>query len=159
MGYGVEIMKIQRMSQLGAVAIGLLFVVAVALIGYNFNKIRIGGTLHTREQASAELLADSSPAVLYVADAHLVASRVLLGSTSAAKVEHNLKQQRANFEERQTFWENNKAIPDELHNIIVNKVAKTGDAYWNELEKRFLPALRAGDMASVRARGVISGVD
>ncbi len=144
-------MKIQRISQLGAATMGAMFALAVGIGIYDVNMIRIGGTLHEREQTAASLLADSTPAVLYVADGYLTASEVVTGLLSPAEAAQDFAEQAKLFKERRTYWQTEELIPDYIHEDFQQKVMPSGDRFWAEIEQRFVPAMNAGDVEGMKA--------
>lgn len=144
-------MKIQRISQLGAATMGAMFVLAVGIGAYDVNMIRIGGALHAREQAGAELLADSTPAVLYVADGYLTASEAITGLRSPADAVQDFAEQEKLFKERRTYWQTQELIPDHIHEDFQQKIMPSGDRFWAEIDQRFVPAMNAGDAEGMKA--------
>lgn len=144
-------MKIQRISQIGATAMGGLAVLAIVVGAYNVNHIRIGGVLHEREQAAADLLADTLPPVVYIADPYLTASRAILGTETAADAEADLVAQRKVFEEREEFWTNNEHLSPAIGDLFVKEVMPSANAFWDELQTTFLPAIKAKDMDAAKA--------
>ncbi|RJT26449.1 methyl-accepting chemotaxis protein [Chakrabartia godavariana] len=144
-------MKIQRISQIGAGVMGGLFVLATVVGAYDVNYVRIGGTLHAREQAAADLLADSMPATLYVSDPYLTASRVMLGNVSPAAAERDLAELRKSYEERQALWEKEENLSEDIHAFYKDKVMPSGDRFWDELQTGFIPAMKSGNMDAARA--------
>ena len=144
-------MKIQRISQIGAGAMGGLFALAVVIGAYDVNFIRIGGTLHAREQAAADLLADSMPAVLYVADPYATASAVMLGKISPSEADRELAEKRKSYEERQAFWEKGENLPDDIRELYAREILPSGDKFWDELQQGFLPAVKSGNADAAKA--------
>jgi len=144
-------MKIQRISQIGAVTMGALFALAIGIGAYDVNHIRIGGPLHDTEQANADLLADSQPAVLYVADGYLTASRVMLGNVPVQRAVKEFAEQEKLFKERRTFWQTNELIPDNIHEDFQQKIMPSGDRFWQEIDENFVPAVSSGNSAAAEA--------
>lgn len=144
-------MKIQRMSQIGAAAIGGLAVLAIGLGAYDVNHIRIGGDLHAREQAGADLLADSMPAILYVADPYLTVSRVMLGSESVAESLVDFSAERKVYDERVKFWTENEHLPTAIKDVYVREIIPSANKFFDELESSFVPALKANDVEGTKA--------
>lgn len=144
-------MKIQRISQIGAATMGGLFALAVVIGAYDVNYIRIGGTLHDREQANADLTADSQPAVLYVADGYLTAARYMLGDISARDAMKDFNEQEKLFKERRTYWQTQELLPDFIHEDFQQKVMPSGDRFWEEVEENFIPAINSGNADAAKA--------
>lgn len=144
-------MKIQRISQIGGATMGGLFVLAAAVGAYDVNYIRIGGSLHELEQANADLTADTLPPVLYVSDAYLTASRVMLGNTSTRDALQDFGDQQKIYKERREFWRDNKALPETLLSEYDQKVLPSADKFWEEVEEGFIPAIRSGNADATKA--------
>ena len=144
-------MKIQRISQIGAAGMGVLFMLAIGIGAYDVNYIRIGGSLHNQEQAAATLLADSMPPTLSTADPYLIASKVMLGTISAGEAERTFQNDRRNYEERKAAVEKNEYLPEDIQEGFVREVLPSGDRFWDELQNNFIPAAKSGNADAARA--------
>lgn len=144
-------MKIQRISQIGAAGMGVLFMLAIGIGAYDVNLIRIGGSLHNQEQAAAELLADTMPPTLSTADPYLIASKVMLGTISAGEAERTFQNDRRNYEERKAAVEKNEYLPEDIQEGFVREVLPSGDRFWDELQNNFIPAAKSGNADAARA--------
>ncbi len=144
-------MKIQRISQIGAAGMGVLFTLAIGIGAYDVNLIRIGGSLHNQEQAAADLLADSMPPTLSTADPYLIASKVMLGTISAGEAERTFQNDRRNYEERKAAVEKNAFLPEDVQDGFVREALPSGDRFWDELQNNFIPAAKSGNADAARA--------
>lgn len=144
-------MKIQRISQIGAAGMGMLFMLAIGIGAYDVNLIRIGGSLHNQEQAAAELLADTMPPTLSTADPYLIASKVMLGTISAGEAERTFQNDRRNYEERKAAAEKNEFLPEDVQDGFVREVFPSSDRFWDELQNNFIPAAKSGNADAARA--------
>lgn len=144
-------MKIQRISQIGAAGMGVLFMLAIGIGAYDVNLIRIGGSLHNEEQAAADLLADSMPPTLSTADPYLIASKVMLGTISAGEAERTFQNDRRNYEERKAAVEKNEFLPEDVQDGFVREVLPSSDRFWDELQNNFIPAAKSGNADAARA--------
>lgn len=144
-------MKIQRISQLGAAGMGALFVLAIGIGIYDVNHIRIGGTLHVKEQAAAGLLADSTPPSATAAAPYLVATRVVQGNMSASEAERYFSENRRAFEERQSELQKEDLLPQDIHDLYEREIMPSGDRFWDEVENNFLPAIKSGNAEATSA--------
>lgn len=144
-------MKIQRISQIGAATMGGLFALAIGIGVYDVNHIRIGGTLHAKEQAAADLLADAAPPALDVSNAYLTASRVMLGNLSSREAIRELKAEEKAFRDKRAFWQENENLAENIHEEFKQKVMPSGDRFWDEIDGNFVPALEAGNADSAKA--------
>ena len=144
-------MKIQRISQIGAAGMGVLFMLAIGIGAYDVNLIRIGGSLHNQEQAAAELLADTMPPTLSTADPYLIASKVMLGTISAGEAERTFQNDRRNYEERKAAVEKNEYLPEDIQDGFVREVLPSGERFWDELQNNFIPAAKSGNADAARA--------
>ena len=144
-------MRIQRISQLGAGAMGAMFLVAIGIGIYDVNLVRIGGTLHEREQVGHELISDTAPPVLYVADGYLTASEVMLGVRPAASAVRDFSEQEKLFRERRSFWQSNKLLSEHLHEDYRKKILPSGERFWAEVKRSFIPAIQSGNAEAAKA--------
>ncbi len=144
-------MKIQRISQIGAGVMGGLFALAIGIGAYDVNYIRIGGTLHDREQAAADLLSDTMPPPLDVSEGYLVATRVILGNVSNREATKQLREKAQAFKERRGFWDKNEHISKDIQDEFQQKILPTGDRFWSEVEDNFVPAVEAGNTDAAKA--------
>jgi len=143
-------MKIQRISQIGGATMGGLFLLAAVVGAYEVNKIRIGGPLHAREQASANLLADTVPPSLEVSIPYLVASRLMLGNEDVNEAEKDLSNDREALDDRKEFWSKNDHLSPETHEIFVRDVIPSAERFWDELQNNFVPAVKSGNADAAR---------
>ena len=144
-------MKIQRISQIGGAVMGGLFLLAAIVGAYEVNQIRIGGPLHDREQASADLLADTVPPALEVSDPYLLASRLMLGNEDINEAERNLSEDRKAFDERKEFWSKNENLSADTHELFNRDVIPSAERFWDELQNTFIPALKSGNADEAKA--------
>lgn len=144
-------MKIQRISQIGAAGMGVLFMLAIGIGAYDVNLIRIGGSLHNEEQAAADLLADSMPPTLSTADPYLIASKVMLGTISVGEAERTFQNDRRNYEERKAAVEKNEFLPEDVQDGFVREVLPSSDRFWDELQNNFIPVAKSGNADAARA--------
>ncbi len=144
-------MKIQRISQIGAAGMGVLFTLAIGIGAYDVNKIRVGGTLHAKEQAAATLLADSVPPSLTVAVPFQIATRVMLGTLSPSEAEQSIREDRKAFEQRQVDLKNIDILSEEVRDTFANDVMPSGDKFWDEIQNNFLPAMKSGNADGAKA--------
>ncbi len=144
-------MKIQRISQIGGATMGGLFLLAAVVGAYDVNHIRIGGTLHAREQAGSDLLADSMPPGLTVDEPFLVASRVMIGKISASEAERELLKNRKIFDERQEFWQKTEDLPKNIQDHFTQQLLPSSAKFWDEVEVGFLPAAKSGNIDAARS--------
>jgi len=143
-------MKIQRISQIGGAVMGGLFLLAAVVGAYDVNQIRIGGPLHDREQASADLLADTVPPALEISDPFLMASRLMLGTVDSIEAEKTLSEDRKIFDDRKDFWSKNEHLSSETHQLFVKDVIPSGERFWDELQNNFVPAVKSGNAEAAK---------
>lgn len=144
-------MKIQRISQIGAAGMGVLFMLAIGIGAYDVNLIRIGGSLHNEEQAAADMLADTMPPTLSTAEPYLVAAKVMLGTISAGEAERTLQNDRRNYEERKAAVEKSEYLPEDIQEGFIREVLPSSDRFWDELQNNFIPAAKSGNADAARA--------
>ena len=131
----------------GAKLVVALILAAILIVGVAVSYIRFGGPLHKQNLLQDELLADILPPPAFVVEPYLHATWSLTDPAHAVHAKAELAEERALFEQRKAYWAT-APVPDELRNEVQATIG-TADAFWQAIDQRFLPALEAGDTATM----------
>lgn len=142
-GHGV----LSEQTSRGAKLVVALLLAAILIVGVAVSYIRFGGPLHKQNLLQDELLADILPPPAFVVEPYLHATWSLTDPAHAVHAKAELAEERALFEQRKAYWAT-APVPDELRNEVQATIG-TADAFWQAIDQRFLPALEAGDTATM----------
>jgi len=143
-------MSIASFVRNSALAMMALLVVGGSLAAWRLDRIRMGGEVQLHQQVNADLIADILPPPEYIIepflDATLIARSPETVGTHAEKLEglHKL------YLERNKYWQTAR-VDESLRSQLLQQAHPAAQAFWNELDQRFLPAARKGDRAAVEA--------
>ena len=138
---------ISEQTSRGAKLVVALILAAIVIVGIAVSYIRFGGPLHKENLLQDELLADILPPPAFVVEPYLHATWTLSDSVHAARARAELAEERTLFEQRKAYWQT-APIPEELRDEVSATIG-TADAFWAAIDKRFLPALAAGDLETM----------
>ncbi len=134
-----------------AIGGGLLLMLFSALIaGHYIQKIRVGGPIQSDLQLTSDLVADILPPPAYLIESYLEISLLQQDAARLAKARARLATLRSEYRARQLFW-SEASIDPSLRKALTDDSARPGDAFWTEIDGRFLPAVNAGDRAAADA--------
>lgn len=142
-------MLIRQQVQHGSRIIIVLITLVVAVTGVTIALIRFGGPMTEENTLQDVLLADILPPPAYSVEPYLLTTLMQSDPDSARAHLKRLDVTRTEFRQRQTFWAQTP-VPAELQSQLDATIA-SADVFWAIVDKRFLPALEAGDMARMRA--------
>ncbi|NLR69570.1 HAMP domain-containing protein [Novosphingobium sp. ERN07] len=125
-----------------------LIVVSIALAAVTIGYIRFGGPLHRQNLLQDELLADILPPPAFVVEPYLHTTWAIADPTHAEEAAKDLADERALFEQRKAYWAT-APVPEELKAEVAATIG-TADAFWSAMDRSFLPAMKAGDMATMQ---------
>jgi methyl-accepting chemotaxis protein len=143
-------MTIEKISRLGALALGAVMAIIILAIGLSVNHLRVGGALDGRQKAVAEFSADFMPPPLFLVEAFANASIMTIHRDAYAVNEQRLKVLEEEFDAAARSWAD-KPISDRLKADIAANVETNGKAFWEEVNQRLKPAVQSGDEAAIRA--------
>ncbi|TXI07745.1 MAG: HAMP domain-containing protein [Novosphingobium sp.] len=138
---------ISEQTSRGAKLVVALILAAIVIVGIAVSYIRFGGPLHKENLLQDELLADVLPPPAFVVEPYLHATWTLSDPGHAARARAELAEERTLFEQRKAYWQT-APIPEELRDEVSATIG-TADAFWAAIDKRFLPALAAGDLETM----------
>lgn len=137
-------MNIQQLSRRGGTAlVGLLAVTAI-FSAFGINAIRYGGEMHRGNQQLHEFNADILPPPSYLVEAYLIANVVVRSSEHIDADAQKLTKLKQDFQTRADHWAASD-LDDGLKAGLAATVREDGEAFWNIVEQKLLPAVRARD--------------
>ena len=150
-------MSLKRTSRKGSAILVGAILIAIVVTGIAIQQIRFGGPMHRANQQFSDLTADILPPPLYVIESYLETTQAVaatadgLGALTGAEGHAGrLAELEKQFNDRAAVWENSD-LTSELKATLVPRVITTGKAFWQEVDNRFVPALRANNREAVLA--------
>lgn len=126
--------------------VSIVFIAAFSHI--TIERVRIKGNLYNEIILSKDLLADILPPPEYIIEARLVTYNLLDNPKEEEKKRliEKLASLKKDYYDRQKYWNENLA-DKELRTLILEKSKRPAEAFFQTIEKEFLPALAVGDIA------------
>jgi methyl-accepting chemotaxis protein len=143
-------MTIEKLTRLGALAIGGTFACIILVIGLAVNHLRVGGALDEKQQIVADFGADFLPPSMFLVEAFANASIMTINRDAYAVNDERLQQLEKEFQASARIW-SEKSIPAALKADIAANVGSNGKAFWDEVNLQLKPAVRRGDDAAAKA--------
>ena len=141
-------MSIKRKGQIGGMVIAGALVVAVAIGAFGIQRIRMGGTLATQQQAVTDFNADILPPSQFIVEPFMEATLLMDEPHTTKERKAGLVELQKAFEAGKAKWQSEPLLDPALqaqHKIAV----QSADAFWIELDQHFLPLAESGDMAAM----------
>lgn len=126
--------------------IGILLTI-IALASAVVYAIRADGPMTQDSALQAEILADVLPPPAFVVEPYLNASLIVHDPSRAGPFLSELKDERAEFEARKTYWKT-AAVPQQLRQPLNDTIA-AADRFWQVMDAKFLPAVTASNRAAM----------
>lgn len=143
-------MNIQQLSQRGGIILLALTALATVFSAIGINAIRFGGEMHRTNQQLHEFNADILPPPAYLVESYLVANLVVRSPGEVVGHARKLAQLKRDWRSRADHWAASDLVED-LKSGIAKTVTQDGEAFWQIVDGRLLPAARAGDGAAAMA--------
>ena len=143
-------MGIKTNAMKGGLAIAGAMALATAFSGYNINRIRLGGPLSTANEHLTDFVADILPPPEFLVEPFLEVSRMMHDPAKPQEHIDRLKDLERQYNERAAFWAQSDidpALRAELH----KSVQEDGARFWQEVDQRLIPAIKAGNMDAATA--------
>ncbi|MBB6123496.1 methyl-accepting chemotaxis protein [Sphingobium subterraneum] len=141
-------MSIKQQVRTGAIGLTGVVIIAVAVATLAVSEIRYGGPIHRQNLQKDVLVADILPPPLYVVEPFL---SVTLSVENPATISENLAalaKEQQDYQARRQFWLD-ADVPAELRPALQDSL-RTADAFWDHVDKDFIPALQRGDMVAAQ---------
>lgn len=126
--------------------IGILLAI-IALASAVVYAIRADGPMTQDSALQAEILADVLPPPAFVVEPYLNASLIVHDPSRAGPFLSELKDERAEFEARKTYWKT-APVPQQLRQPLNDTIA-AADRFWQVMDAKFLPAVTASNRAAM----------
>ncbi|MBB3859765.1 methyl-accepting chemotaxis protein [Novosphingobium hassiacum] len=139
---------IKDQSARGARVMICLIVTAIAMAAIGIGYTRFGGPLHRQNLLQDELLADILPPPAFVVEPYLHTTWAIADPRHIEDALVALAEEEALFQQRKAYWAT-APVPEELREEVSATVG-TADAFWAALGDRFIPAMKARDLATMR---------
>jgi methyl-accepting chemotaxis protein len=114
------------------------------------SQLQVGGPIYARIVLGKDLVADVLPPPEYVIESYLEATLALNDPSKLDEHRARLARLRKDYDERHAYW-----LDQDFDPTIKKMLTEESDAavanFWQELDQRFLPALKAGDAAAAQA--------
>lgn len=136
-------MTIRMFLRAGGAALLLMIIFAAGFAAWRINVIRMGGPIQVQSQQTSDLVADVLPPPAYVIEAYLEATLLLRDTAGLPGASQRLAKLHDDYRTRPDYWANAGIEPANLAALIASRPA--ADAFWAEVEDRYLPAARAKD--------------
>jgi len=143
-------------SQAKVTTFAAVFLLSFSLYGLycisTVNEVKVNGPIYQDIERSQDVIADVLPPPEYLVETVLIAYQ-LLEAGDAAEIERlsdRAERLQSEYFIRHAYWE--RALPPgHLRSALVDSSFPPAQRILEALDKRFLPAIRAGDKAAARA--------
>jgi len=136
-------------------AFGLVLIVGFLSAAFTgmvaIRELKVGGPIYEQIVLGKDLIADILPPPEYVIEAYLETTLALNDPSSVDARAARLKQLHADYDDRHAYWEKVPVFDETLRTMLTRESDKHVAAFWDAVEKRFLPSLKKGDEAGVKA--------
>ena len=143
-------MSIASFVRNSALAMMALLVVGGSLAAWRLDRIRMGGVVQQQQQVNADLIADILPPPEYIIEPFLEATLIARSPEKVSAHADRLDSLHKLYLERNRYWQT-ADIDETLRTQLLQQAHPAAQAFWNELEKGFLPAARNSDLRAVDA--------
>jgi methyl-accepting chemotaxis protein len=140
-------MNIQQISRKAGIALVALLAVVIALSGFGINQIRFGGEMHRVNQQLNDFNADILPPPSYLVESYMIANLLVRAPGKADAYAEKLAALKADWRKRADHWAASD-LDANLKQGLALTVSQDGEAFWQIVEQRLIPAARAGDGAA-----------
>ncbi len=148
-------MTIRMFLRAGGAALLIMIIFAAGFAAWRINVIRMGGPIQVQSQQTSDLVADVLPPPAYVIEAYLEATLLLRDTANVPGAARRLAKLHDDYRTRLDYWSKAGIEPTNFAALSASKPA--ADAFWNEVEARYIPAARANDRAAMaRSYSVLS---
>ncbi len=141
-------MSIQRMSKFGGIGLIAIILLAALIAAWSVNTIRFGGEMHLKSQQLHEFNADILPPPEYLVEPFMEANLLANFPTEFQDHSDRLAAQEVEWQKRADYWAASD-LEAPMKSGIAATVAKHGKPFWEEVDRRLRPAVRAGNEVAV----------
>ncbi len=122
-----------------------LVLVGVAFLGYH--SLQSVSDAAQRMGQGKDVVADVLPPPLYLVEGQLIVERMVHDSDMSPLLKR-LKELKIDYDARNSYWETNHDLTDEIKQQLLGDQRKYADLWWQEVEEHYLPAIERGDSAA-----------
>lgn len=137
-------LNISRSLIVFGLLVAMGFGIALGGFFYTFERLRINGPEYQELTISDAFLADIMPPPIFVLEPYLVANETLAGGLDSGKSLGRILKLRQQYGAAMKRW-SNSALPQPIIDHLNTKVKPASDAFWQEINDGYLPALKAGN--------------
>ncbi len=148
-------MDLKRATLTGSGVIFTTVAAAALYVGMTMSTISVGGPVVADNQQASDLVADILPPPVYILESYLAARLAMVEPREMRRHAERLEKLQGEYETRQAHWRQS-TLPDPLK-AQLSKVDTPAKQFFSEVEDRFLPSLKRGDMAAASASIEILG--
>jgi methyl-accepting chemotaxis protein len=130
-----------------AVAIGFAAVIFTGNAA--LSKLKVGGQVYSQIVLGKDLVADILPPPEYILESYLEATLALQDQAGFAEHKARLAQLHKDYDQRHLYW-NDAPIDGTIKRLLTETSDQEVNAFWNQTENTFLPALAKGDLNTAR---------
>ena len=134
----------------GSIAIVIVVLLSFVMAAYSFNRVRVYGPLDHKSQTLSDFVADILPPPEFVIEPYLEATLLLENPGRFVVHRDRLAQLEKDYQAEGQRWRASDLDAD-LKQQIASQSAVSAQQFWQELDERFLPAVKAGDHAAMQA--------
>jgi len=113
------------------------------------SELKVGGPVYERIVLGKDLIADILPPPEYVIEAYLEATLVLNDPQDVDAHGKRLAQLHKDYDDRHAYWLDEDFEPD-IKKMLTEESDAAVASFWQELDQRFLPAVKAGDIKATK---------
>ena len=139
-------MELKRATLAGSGIIFATVAAAALYVGLTISTISVGGPVVASNQQASDLVADILPPPVYILESYLEARLAMVERDRVGQHSERLALLQEEYEARQAHWRSS-SLPGALKSQLV-RVDAPAQQFFAELEERFLPSLKRGDMAT-----------
>ena len=140
-------MTIRMFLRAGGAALLMMIIFAAGFAAWRINVIRMGGPIQVQSQQTSDLVADVLPPPAYIIEAYLEATLLLRDTADTTGAAQRLGKLHDDYRKRLDFWSKAGIARSNFAALAASK--PPADAFWTELEERYLPAARANNLPAM----------
>jgi methyl-accepting chemotaxis protein len=134
-----------------------VFAGSVGVQQFASSQMAINSETYGQIVRAKDLVADVLPPPAYLIESYLEATLAKNSPQSLASHKQRLAKLKEDYNTRHAFWSDKSGWSDnasadaELYNLIAVESHAEAETFWSAVERRLMPAIEAGDVATVEA--------
>jgi methyl-accepting chemotaxis protein len=133
-----------------------VFGLAIAIQLYALRQLRVEGPEYARVVDAKDFVADILPPPLFLIEPYLLALEGVAHPDVSAAMADKIGVLEASYHDRIDLW-SRKELPDEITDMIDRELRPASDAFWSEMDRNVLPALREARPVASEALSKLRG--